>query len=78
MKNSIYLCRVEWYDDVKGKNRTSTAFVVAPTYMEAVNMVTSEFIWVNNVYAELVEEGNVLFVPNNKDLIDEIKNANYY
>ena len=79
--NGLFLVKVNWYDDYKDEERISCAFVIATSYAEACVKVSNDFQYINKVEIEEVISANYVdincvYVPNDNDLIDRIRNEN--
>lgn len=79
--DGLYLVKVNWYDDYKDETRDSCALVLAGSYTEACEKVVSDFQYVNKVEIEEFVSAdyvnmNCIYIPNDNQLIERIKEEN--
>ena len=79
---NVYLTKVDWYSDYDGEEKHDTCFVFAKSFADVPEQLDRIF---DNVFRLTIEETGtsdeditVLFVPNDEDVIDAIKDANSY
>lgn len=81
--NGLYFVTCNWYNDYDDKEETACAFVVAASYADAAAKITSDFSIINSLHIEEIQapdvsDVNVVYVPNDQHIIDEIRNVNEY
>ena len=75
----LYFAKVNWYDNYSEKDNVDKCFVFAENYGEACEQINYHFDYINSIKIEEINDcgkSSVLFVPNDKNLIQGIKNAN--
>ena len=83
MQNGLYYCRIKWYNDDQDKDKVNNAFIVAESYSDAVAKACENFNYITNIKIEEVvvpgyTDVNMIYVPDDKEIIDAIKAENDY
>ena len=79
----LYLVTVEWYDKYHDEDKTSYVLVIAKSIHKAVKKASQDFEYINSIKAEewiagdLVDVSGV-YLPNDWNIIDKIKDENNY
>lgn len=83
--NGLYFVTFTYYDDYKDKTVTTQCLVLAPSHSEAIDSVTKDFRWIDEitirewVSPRLFDTGiNCIYLPDNPDIISAIAEANEY
>lgn len=81
--NGLYFVRINWYDDYSDEDKISCAFIVAPSYAEAVNRMASDFQYINSITIDEVQPAdycdiNCVYVPDNQEIINAIREENNF
>ena len=79
--NGLYFVTVNWYNEYKEEDEISCAFVVAWSYADAIQKVATDFEYINSILIEEIQPPNMcdincVYVPNDNEIIDKIKDAN--
>lgn len=81
--NGLYFVKVNWYCDYEDTEKTACAFVVAYGYADAVAKVSSDFQYINSMTIEEVQpidycDINCIYVPDDPNLINKVREANAF
>lgn len=81
--NGLYFITINWYNEYKEEDEISCAFVVAENFSEATRKVAADFEYINSINVEQIQSAdmydiNCVYVPNDQNVIDAIKQANDY
>ena len=81
--NGLYFVKINWYNDYKEEDEISCAFVLAYSFSEAVNKVAGDFEYINSITVEGIQPAdtydmNAVYVPDDENIINAIKEANEF
>lgn len=77
----LYLVKINWYNDAIGEDKIDRAFTFANSYGEACNQINKCYSYINSIKIEEVNDevdGTILFMPDDIEMIKEIRSANFY
>lgn len=83
--NGLYFVVFTYYDEYKDKHETTQCLVMAPSYGEAIESVTKDYRWIDEITVRVWVEPhtfdtgiNCIYLPNDQNIIDAIADANEY
>lgn len=78
----LFLAKINWFDDYDEQNKTDRCFIFAKDYADACRQLSEHFNYIDNIKIncinDFVGDTSILYVPNDKNLIQGIKNANIW
>lgn len=79
---TLFFAKINWFDDYDEQNKTDKCFIFAKDYADACRQLSEHFNYIDNIKIncinDFVGDTSILYVPNDKNLIQEIKNANIW
>lgn len=78
----LFFAKINWFDGYDEQNKTDKCFIFAKDYADACRQLSEHFNYIDNIKIncinDFVGDTSILYVPNDKNLIQEIKNANIW
>ena len=83
MQNGLYYCRIKWYNEYQNEEKVINTFIIAESYSDAVAKACEDFDYIISIKIEEVivpgyADVNMIYVPDDKKIIDAIKAENDY
>ena len=75
----MYYVFVNWYDNYNEEDKINRMLIPANDWNEAMQLITSEFQWINSIQMEEVVGGDktkIIYIP--EDCVDAVIKENSY
>ena len=75
----MYYVVVNWYDNYNEEDKINRMLIPANDWNEAMQLITSEFQWINSIQMEEVVGGDktkIIYIP--EDCVDAVIKENSY
>lgn len=80
--NGLYFVKFTYYDEYRDKDATDQCLVIAHNASEAIAPIVEDYKYIDELtvkeWAGPSSDVNCIYLPNDKNIISAIKNANDY